>query len=117
MLHRRKKSGERKLDVFRHKLMIPDSEITECPEYKIKSKTGNIFLNEKILKEYTVKIYETDPYLMSITENKIQVDEHGYKYILFRTDVYFNEYVLAVEIDEKSHTDRDLNLRRKDKKH
>ena len=42
--------------------MIPDSEITECPEYEVKSKIGNIFVNEKILEEYSVKIYEIDPY-------------------------------------------------------
>ena len=39
---------------------------------------------------------------------KIQVDKNGYKYILFRIDVYFNKFLLAVEIDEKGHTDRDL---------
>ena len=44
---------------------------------------------------------------MNITE-KIQVDENGCKYILFRIDVYFTEYLLAVEIDEKGHTDRDI---------
>ena len=27
--------------------------------------------------------------------------------MLFRIDVYFKEYLLAVEIDEKSHTDKD----------
>ena len=30
------------------------------------------------------------------------------QYILFRIDVYFNKFLLAVEIDEKGHTDRDL---------
>ena len=45
---------------------------------------------------------------MSITEKKIQVDENGCKHILFRIDVYFTEYLLAIEIDEKGHTDRDL---------
>ena len=39
---------------------------------------------------------------------KIQVDKNGCKYILFRIDVYFNKFLLAVEIDEKGHTDRDL---------
>ena len=39
---------------------------------------------------------------------KIQVDNNGKKYILFRIDVYFTKYCLAVEIDEKVHTDRDL---------
>ena len=31
-----------------------------------------------------------------------------YEYILFRIDVYFSEYLLEVQIDEKVHTDRDL---------
>ena len=39
---------------------------------------------------------------------KIQADENGCKYILFRIDIYFSECFLAVEIDEKGHTDRDL---------
>ena len=42
---------------------------------------------------------------MSITK-KIQVDENGHEYI-FRIDVYFTEYLLAIEIDEKGHTVRD----------
>ena len=48
---------------------------------------------------------------------KIQVDKNGCKYILFRIDVYFNKFLLAVEIDEKEHTGRILFLRKKDKKH
>ena len=35
-------------------------------------------------------------------------DKNGYKYILFRIDVYFSECLLAVEIDEKVHTDSDI---------
>ena len=56
---------------------------------------------------------------MRITEKKIQVDENRCEYILFKTDVYLTKYVLAVEIDEKGHTDRHLifeekiNTRRK----
>ena len=42
--------------------MIPDSEIAECREYEVKSKIGNIFVNDKILEEYSVKIYEINPY-------------------------------------------------------
>ena len=53
---------------------------------------------------------------MSITEKKIQVDENGCKYILFRTDVYFTEYLLALQIDEKGHTDRDLLFEERRKK-
>ena len=57
-----KKRGERKIDGFRKKLMIPESEISECPELEVKSKIENIFVNEKILEEYSVKVYEIDLY-------------------------------------------------------
>ena len=42
--------------------MIPEFEISECPECKVKSKIGNVFVNEKILEEYSVQICEIDPY-------------------------------------------------------
>ena len=55
-----------KIDRFRKKLMAPESEISECPEYKVKSEIGNIFVNEKLLEEYSVKIYEIDPYFYEL---------------------------------------------------
>ena len=42
-----------------------------------------------------------NPYFYEHYRNKIQVDENGCIYILFRSDVYFTEYLLAVEIEEK----------------
>ena len=50
------------------------------------------------------------------TVKKIQVDKHRHKYILFRIDIYFSEYSLAVEIDEKGHTDRDFIFEEKRQK-
>ena len=44
---------------------------------------------------------------------KIKVYKNGRKYILFRIDVYFDEFLLAIEIDEKGHTDRDLTFEKK----
>ena len=41
-----KKRGKKKIDAFRKKLMILESEF--------KSKIGNIFVNEKILEEYSI---------------------------------------------------------------
>ena len=49
-------------------------------------------------------------------KKKIQVDNNGRKYILFRIDIYFSECSLAVEIDEKGHTDRDLIFEEKRQK-
>ena len=42
--------------------MIPKSEMAECLEHKTKSKIGKTFANEKILEEYSVKVYEIDSY-------------------------------------------------------
>ena len=80
---RGEKRSERKIDAFRRKLMIPGSEITECSEYEVKSKIGKIFVNEKILEEYSVKNYEIDPYFYKHYRKKIQTDENGCKSIYF----------------------------------
>ena len=95
--------------------MIPDSEIPKCLEFEAKSKIGKIFKKHNTLEEYSVKIYEIDSYFYKHYE-KIQVDKNGCKYILFRIDVYFNKFLLAVEIDEKGHTDRDLIFEEKRQK-
>ena len=52
---------------------------------------------------------------MSIIK-KIQVDDNDQKYKLLRIDIYFTEYSLAVDIDEKGHTDRDLLFKEKKQK-
>ena len=69
--------------------MIPDSDVSECVELKIKSKIGKIFVNEKILEEYCVNIYENALYFYQHYKEKIRVEKNGHKYILFRTDVNF----------------------------
>ena len=50
------------------------------------------------------------------TMKKIQVDNNECKYISFRIDIYFSKYSLAVEIDEKGHTDIDLIFEEKRQK-
>ena len=42
-----KKRGIRAIDGFRKKVMIPDFEISACPEQEVKSKIGTIFVDEK----------------------------------------------------------------------
>ena len=82
-------------------------------KHEVESKIRTIFINEKILEEYFVKIYEIDFYFYEHYIKKIQTNENGSEYILFRIDIYFTEYSLAVEIDEKGHTDRDLEFEEK----
>ena len=60
---------------------------------------------------------EIDPYFYEHHKEKIKFDKNGRECILFRIDVYFTEYFLAVEIDEQNHEGRDLVLKKKDKRH
>ena len=85
-----KERGERKIDVFRGKLMISDCQIAECPEYKVKSKTGNIFVNEKILEEYSVKICEIDPYFYDNYRKK------KYKLMKMGVNIYYLELMFIL---------------------
>ena len=64
--------------------MIRGSKISECPEYEVKSKIGNIFVNEKILEEYSVKIYEIDPYFYEHYKKK-------YKLMKMDLNTYYSE--------------------------
>ena len=56
--------------------MILDFEISVCLEHEVKSKTGTIFVNEKLLEEYSVKVYEIDSYFYEDYRKKIQVDNN-----------------------------------------
>ena len=69
--------------------MIPESEILECPEHKVKSKIGNIFVNEKMLEEYSVKIYKIDPFFVSITKKNYKLTKMG-------VNAYYLELVLIL---------------------
>ena len=55
-------------------------------------------------------------FLWLLWKKYIQVDKNGCKYILFIIDVYFNKFLLAVEIDGKGHTDRGLIFEEKRQK-
>ena len=76
-----KKKRPKKIDGFRKKMVIPEFKISECSEHKVKSKIGHIFVNEKILKKYFVKIHEIDPYFYEHyqkNQKNIQLDENGW---------------------------------------
>ena len=50
-------------------------------EHRLKSKIGKIFVKEEILEEYSVKIYEIDPYFSEHYEKK-------YKLIIMVKNIY-----------------------------
>ena len=113
----KKKKKKKNIDGFRKKLMIPNYEISKCPEHKVKSKIGNIFADEKILEQYCVTIYKIDPYFYEHYKELTKVDKNGHNYMLFKIDSYFLDQILAAEIDEKYLLKGILFLRKKDKKH
>ena len=57
-----KRRGIRSIYKFRKQLMILDHEISVSIEHVVKSKIGKIFVNEDILDEKSVWIYEIDLY-------------------------------------------------------
>ena len=61
--------------------MIPDFEISKCPEFEAKSKIGTIFKKHNPLEEYSVSIYEIDLYFYEIMKKKKK------KYKLMKMDV------------------------------
>ena len=81
-----KKRDIRSADGFRKKLMIPDYKISVSIEHKVKSKIGTIFVNEDILEEYSVKIYEIHLYFSGNYEKK-------YKLIKMVNNIYCLELI------------------------
>ena len=69
--------------------MIPDSGISECPEHEVKSKIRNILVDRKILEEYSVKIYELDPYFYEHYGKKQKLMKMG-------VNIYYLELVFIL---------------------
>ena len=70
-------------------------------------------MNEKILEEYSVRVYEIDPSFICITQKKIKVDKNRCEYILSRINIYFTKCLLAVEIDEQDYEGREITFEKK----
>ena len=71
------------------KLMIPDSESSKYPKFEVKLKIGKIFKKHHPLEEYSVKIYEIDPYFMNTLKRK-------YKLIKMVVNVYYLELIFIL---------------------
>ena len=107
----------RAIDGFRKKIMIPDSEIPKCPEFEVKSKIEKIFKKDNPLEEYSVKIYEIDPYFYEHYEKK-------YKLIKMGVNIYYLEliFILVSVFQQQKLMKKDilietLFLKKKGKKH
>ena len=112
-----KTRGIRAIDGFRKKIMIPDFEIPKCPEFEVKSKIRKIFKKHNPLEEYSVKIYEIDPYFYEHYEKK-------YKLIKMGVNIYYLELMFISinfyqqqKLMKKDILTEILFLKKKDKKH
>ena len=73
--------------------MIPESVISECPEHKVRSKIGNIFVNEKVLEKYSVKFIKLILIFVSITKKKYELTKMGVNtYYLELTFILLNTF-------------------------
>ena len=81
-----KKNESRKINNFRSKLGFKLHDIIMCKEESVTLKIIKVFSNEKILLQHSVLNYQID--------------------------LYFSEHKLAIEVDEKGHTDRDKKKRK-----
>ena len=102
-----------KREIYKKFTKLSKNELNTKNNLKLNQKIGKIFKKHNPHEEYSVKIFEIDNYFYKHYEKKVQVNKNGCKCISFRIDVYFNKFLLAVEIDEKGLTDRDLFLRKK----
>ena len=81
-----KKRAKEKIPYFRCKLGFALHDITMSKEESVTIKIIKTFSNEKMLPQYSVLDYQID--------------------------LYFLEHKLAIEVDEKGHTDRDEKKRK-----
>ena len=96
--------------------MIPESKIDDSRTRSQVKNRKHIGEWKKILEEYSVKIYEIDPYFYEHHKEKIKFDKNEREYILFRIDVYFTEYFLAIEIVCRWNKSRFLKQKHNNKK-
>ena len=71
-------------------------------------------MNEKILEEYSVKIYDIDPYFYEHCKKKVKVDKNEHEYLLLRNDVYFTEYFQPQKLMNKTMKAKNLFFLKKE---
>ena len=95
--------------------MILESETSKCPEYEVNPKIGNVFVNEKILEEYSVKIYEIDLFYEDYKKKKKtqKKEQKKYKMIKMGMIICYSEVMFIFlnnaqlqKLMKKRHVDR-----------
>ena len=89
-MYRWKKRGKNNINDFRCKLGLKLHDIIMCKEESVTIKIIKVFSSKKMLLQHSVLNYQID--------------------------LYFSEHNLAIEVDEKGHTERDEKKTMKEKK-
>ena len=88
------------------------SRLSDSKMIKFRSDLGFNQINAILKKEQSVVI----PLLKAVSAEKIKLHHKALEKERVRTDMYFSEHKLVVEIDEKGHTDRNQNEENKRQK-
>ena len=97
--------------------MIPYSEIPKCPEFEVKSKIGKIFKKHNPLEEYSVKIYEIDPYFYEHYEKKYKLIKMGVNIFYLELMFILTDFYWQQKLMKKIILTEILFLRKKGKNH
>ena len=77
--------------------MIPDYEISVSIEHVVKSKIETIFVNKNILEEYSVKIYEIDPYFFeNYKKNQNKTKQNKNELTIIIKNTYYLELIFIL---------------------
>ena len=82
-------------------------------------KRKHIWKQKNIWRIFCWDLWNWSLFLLALQANKqkkIQINENWCEYTLFRIDDYFTQYLLAMEVDEKGLTGRDLIFAHKSQK-
>ena len=97
--------------------MIPDSKISKCPEFEAKSKIGKIFKKHNPIEEYSVRIYEIDPYFYEHYEKKYKLIKMGVNIFYLELMFILTDFYWQQKLMKKIILTEILFLRKKGKNH
>ena len=77
------------------------------PSLVAKKKIMNIYKNCNLLRDHCIKIYGLHGYFYEQYPEEIKIGDDTGQYMLFKVDIYLDDYFLFVDIDE-NYENKDL---------
>ena len=96
--------------------MIPDFEVPKFSEFEVKWKIGKIFKKHNPIEEYSVKIYEINPYFYKHYEKKYKLMKIGVNIFYLEFMFILINFYLQYKLMKKDILTEILFLRKEGKK-